>query len=122
MIDSDPVGLVTYLATELDHRKLAYLHVMRADFFQQQTGDVLTPIREHYHGVLVSNMGYSADEADAAIAAGKIDAVAFGVPFLANPDLPVRFAKGVPLNAPDPSTFYTPGPKGYTDYPALSET
>lgn len=121
MLDSDPVGLVTYLATELDRRNLAYLHIMRADLFQQQTGDVLTPIRERYHGVLVSNMGYSADEADAAIAAGKIDAVAFGVPFLANPDLPVRFANGTPLNAPDPSTFYTPGPKGYTDYPALSK-
>jgi N-ethylmaleimide reductase len=121
MIDSDPVGLVTYLATELDQRNLAYLHVMRADLFQQQSGDVLTPIRERYRGVLVSNMGYSPDEADAAIDAGKIDAVAFGVPFLANPDLPVRFANGTPLNAPDPSTFYTPGPKGYTDYPALSK-
>jgi N-ethylmaleimide reductase len=121
MIDSDPVGLVGYLATELDRRNLAYLHVMRGDFFQQQTGDVLTPIRERYHGVLVSNMGYSADEADAGIAAGRIDAVAFGVPFLANPDLPERFAKGAALNAPDPSTFYSPGPEGYTDYPALSE-
>lgn len=119
MADSDPVGLVTYLASELDRRNLAYLHVMRGDFFQQQTGDVLTPIRERYRGVLVSNMGYSAEEADADIAAGTIDAVAFGVPFLANPDLPVRFAKGSPLNPPDPSTFYTPGAKGYTDYPAL---
>jgi N-ethylmaleimide reductase len=121
MIDSDPIGLVSYLATELDRRGLAYLHVMRGDFFQQQTGDVLTPIRERFHGTLVANMGYSAAEAAADIAAGKIDAVAFGVPFLANPDLPERFAQDAPLNAPDPATFYGGGAKGYTDYPTLAE-
>ena len=54
-----------------------------------------------------------------ALAAGEADAVAFGVPFIANPDLPIRFAQGTPLNPPDPDTFYAPGPKGYTDYPAL---
>lgn len=48
-----------------------------------------------------------------------MDAVAFGVPFLANPDLPERFRRGAALNAPDSSTFYTPGPRGYTDYPVL---
>ena len=66
-------------------------------------------------------MGYSADEANAAIAAGKLDAVAFGTAFLANPDLPERIRRGVALNAPDPATFYTPGPQGYTDYPTLDE-
>jgi N-ethylmaleimide reductase len=65
-------------------------------------------------------MGYSAAEAAADIAVGKIDAVAFGVPFLANPDLPERFARDAPLNAPDPATFYGGGARGYNDYPTLA--
>ena len=54
------------------------------------------------------------------IAAGEADAVAFGQQFIANPDLPERFATGSPLNPPDPGTYYAPGEKGYTDYPALA--
>jgi N-ethylmaleimide reductase len=69
--------------------------------------------------VLIGNMGYSAEEAEAAIAAGQLDAVAFGTAFLANPDLPERIRTKAALNAPDASTFYTPGAKGYTDYPTL---
>ncbi|CAG0907444.1 unnamed protein product [Darwinula stevensoni] len=119
MIDSDPVGISTWLAQALNAYKLAYLHVMRGDFFQQQQGDVLSPIRQHYQGVLIGNMGYSAEEAAAAIAAGKLDAVAFGTAFLANPDLPARIKAGAPLNAPNPATFYSPGAAGYTDYPTM---
>jgi N-ethylmaleimide reductase len=119
MIDSDPLAVATYLAEQLNSRKLAYLHVMRADFFQQQKGDVLTPIRKIYQGTLIANMGYDAKEANEAIATGKVDAVAFGTSFLANPDLPERIRSGAALNEPDPATFYSPGPKGYTDYPAL---
>ena len=117
MIDSDPVGLATWLAQRLNDFNLAYLHLMRGDFFGKQKGDVLTPVRANYKGVLVGNMGYSPDEAQAAIAAGSLDAVAFGTAFLANPDLPARIKAGAPLTAPDPRTFYTPGPEGYTDYP-----
>ncbi len=120
MIDSDPVGLSIWLAKRLNDFKLAYLHVMRADFFQQQKGDVMTPIRQHYDGVLVGNMGYKADEAAKAIADGQLDAAAFGTSFLANPDLPARIAAKASLNSPNPATFYTPGPAGYTDYPALA--
>lgn len=119
MADSDPIGLSRWLAQRLNDLPLAYLHVMRGDFAGQQQGDVLTPIREHYRGVLVANMGYTAAEASAAIAAGSIDAVAFGTAFLANPDLPERFRRGAALNSPDPATFYSPGPAGYTDYPTL---
>lgn len=120
MIDSDPAGLSAWLAGRLNDLKPAYLHVMRGDFLGQQQCDVLTPIREAFRGVLVANMGYSADEAGRDIADGRIDAVAFGTPFLANPDLPARIRAGAPLNAADPSTYYSPGAKGYTDYPALS--
>ena len=120
MIDSDPVGLATFLAGRLNDFKLAYLHAMRGDFFGLQKGDVMTPIRAHYRGVLVANMGYSPAEAAAAVAAGKVDAVAFGTSFLANPDLPARIRAGAALNAPDPKKFYSPGPEGYTDYPTLA--
>jgi len=119
MKDSDPVGLTAFLAEKLNAFNLAYLHMMRADFFQVQKGDVMTVAREKYKGVLIGNMGYTAEEAEAAISAGKLDAVAFGTSFLANPDLPERIKAGAPLNAPDSSTFYTPGAKGYTDYPTL---
>ncbi len=120
MIDSDPIGLSMWLASQLNEFQLAYLHVIRGDVLQQQNGDVLTPTRQHYDGTLVSNLGYTADETDSAIAQGKIDAVAFGTSFLANPDLPARFKAGALLNQPNPAKFYTPGPEGYTDYPALS--
>ena len=120
MSDSDPVGLAVWLAKRLSDLGLAYLHVMRADFSGLQHGDVLTPVRENYSGILVANMGYTPDEAAAAIGAGKVDAVAFGTSFLANPDLPVRIREGAALNVPDAATFYSQGPGGYTDYPSLS--
>jgi N-ethylmaleimide reductase len=120
MKDSDPVALIGFLAEKLNAYKLAYLHVMRADFFQAQHGDVMTVARAKYQGVLVGNMGYTAEEATQAIADGKLDAVAFGTSFLANPDLPARIKAGAPLNAPDANTFYTPGPVGYTDYPTMA--
>ena len=119
MIDSDPVGLVRGLARRLNTYQLAYLHVMRTDFLGQQQGDVLTPAREAYEGVLVGNMGYSPAEAAAAVEGGLLDAVAFGVPFIANPDLPARIKAGAQLNPADPGTFYTPGAAGYTDYPFM---
>ena len=117
MIDSDPIGLATWLAGELNRFNLAYLHLMRGDFFSQQQGDVVTPVRARYQGVLIGNMGYGPEEAVTAVAEGTLDAVAFGTGFLANPDLPARIRAGAPLNAPDPATFYSPGPEGYTDYP-----
>ncbi|UHQ55590.1 MULTISPECIES: alkene reductase [Microbulbifer] len=121
MKDSDPVGLVTWLAQRLNEYGLAYLHLMRADFFGEQQADVISPVRDHYRGNLVVNMGYSGAEADAVIARGQADAVAFGVPFIANPDLPRRLREGAELSEADPSTFYTQGGEGYIDYPALEE-
>jgi N-ethylmaleimide reductase len=120
MVDSDPIGLITWLARRLNDLPLAYLHLMRADLLGQQHADVLTPAREHYKGLLVVNMGYTADDANAAISSGAIDAVAFGTSFLANPDLPERFRRSAALNTPDPATFYSSGPAGYIDYPRLA--
>ncbi|MCX7166146.1 MAG: alkene reductase [Rhodocyclales bacterium] len=122
MIDSDPIGLASWLAGRLNDFKLAYLHAMRSDFFGQQKGDVMTPIRANYKGVLVANMGYTPAEAAEAVAAGKVDAVAFGTSFLANPDLPARIRAGAALNKPNPMKFYSPGPEGYTDYPTMTSS
>jgi len=119
MRDSNPVALIEHVAKELSQRRIGYLHMMRGDFLGQQTGDVMTPARAHFRGVLVGNMGYTPAEASQAIASSKLDAVAFGTSFLANPDLPKRIATNAPLTAPNPATFYTPGPVGYTDYPSL---
>ena len=121
MKDSDPLAFIGFLAEKLNAFKLAYLHVMRADFFGIQKADVMPVAREKYTDVLIGNMGYTPQEAELAIAEGKLDAVAFGTAFLANPDLPERILQNAPLNAPDSTTFYTPGPKGYTDYPSLQK-
>lgn len=119
MIDSDPVAITTYIAQQCSARGLAYLHMMRADFLGEQKGDVMTPARAAFKGTLIANMGYTADEAEAAIADGKLDAVAFGTSFLANPDLPARIAAKAELNVPNAAKFYSPGPEGYTDYPTM---
>jgi N-ethylmaleimide reductase len=120
MHDSDPIGLISWLAEQLNAVPLAYLHLMRADLLGQQLGDVLTPARERFKGVLVANLGYGAEEANAAIQSGAVDAVAFGRPFIANPDLPARFQANAPLSTADPTTFYSAGPTGYIDYPRLN--
>jgi N-ethylmaleimide reductase len=76
-------------------------------------------MRAAFKGPFIVNGGYDAATAAAAIGEGQADLVAFGVPFLANPDFPQRIRLSAPLNPPDMTTFYAGGPKGYTDYPAL---
>jgi len=110
---------VKYIASVANDFDLAYLHVMRGDFFGIQKADVVTPAREVFKNTLVVNMGYDAKEAQEGIAAGSFDVVAFGTTFLANPDLPARIKKGAELNAPKPDLFYKGEAKGYTDYPFL---
>ena len=77
--------------------------------------------RREFKRTLILSGGYDAARAEADLAAGKADLIAFGKPFLANPDLVERFKSGAALNPFDMSTFYTPGPKGYTDYPVLAK-
>jgi len=119
MKDSNPEALIAFLSEQLNQYNLAYLHLMRADFFGVQQGDVVSIARKHYKGTLMLNMGYSPEEAAAVIEAGTADMVAFGTGFIANPDFPARIQAGAELNAVDANTFYTPGPEGYTTYPAL---
>lgn len=120
MKDSDPVGLIRYLADMLNRYDLAYLHLMRADFFGLQQADVVPAAREVYQGHLMVNMGYSPEEAHQVLENKQADSVAFGTSILANPDFVERVKQGAELNQPDPATFYTPGKKGYTDYPFLN--
>merc|ERR1712232_1220666 len=112
---------VRFLASLCNDLSLAYLHLMRADFFGVQKADVITPAREAFQNTLVVNMGYDAKEAEEGIASGAFDAVAFGTKFLANPDLPARISRGAALNDPKADLFYTHGEEGYTDYPFLIE-
>ena len=70
--------------------------------------------------MLILSGGYDATRAESDLEAGKADLIAIGRPLLANPDLVERWKTGAPLNPPDMDTFYTPGPKGYTDYPVLA--
>lgn len=121
MSDSDPAPLFAAVATALSQRHIGYLHVIDP-IGGMMAGPVRygAMLREHFRGTLILNGGYGRDSGNAAIAAGEADLVAFGVPFLANPDLPRRFAEGAALNAPDFATFYAGGAKGYTDYPSLT--
>ncbi|KAH9103870.1 hypothetical protein LEN26_015174 [Aphanomyces euteiches] len=120
-IGADKLGIrVSPVNTKLAQRfSLAFVHILRYDILKIQEADIEPVFRKHFHNTLISNVEYSKDEANAAIEAGKLDAVAFGVPFIANPDLVERFVQNAPLNPADPSTFYTSGAKGYTDYPSL---
>jgi len=120
MKDSDPVGLTRWLAEHLNQFNLAYWHLMRTDFFGVQKGDVMSPARALYQGNLMGNMGYSKEEASQAIAEQQLDVIAFGVPFISNPDLVKRFKHDAALNEADPDTFYMGGASGYTDYPAMA--
>jgi len=83
--------------------------------------EIVEAIRQHYEGILILSGGYTAETAENNLQNGKADLIAFGRPFIANPDLVERFQSGADLSEPDFSTFYTPGEKGYTNYPALAE-
>ncbi len=120
MRDSDPVATFTYAAEVLNPYQLAYLHVLEAlpGHMLAVEGEPVSPrIREIFQGPMIINGGYDAETGAQAISAGEADAVAYGVPFLANPDLVHRFTQKVPLNPPNPDTFYSSGPEGYIDYP-----
>lgn len=119
--DSDPQALFNRAVERLAPLDLAYIHVIEGE-----TGGNRHPqpfdyaaMRRPFRGAWIVNNGYDRDRAIDAVASGKADLVAFGVPFLANPDLPRRLRENAPLNPPDHATFYGGDAHGYTDYPAL---
>lgn len=104
------------LAAALNKASIAYLHIGVSAIIPQKTFDA---IREAFKGTIILCNGLTSETAEVALHAGFADLVAFGRAFLANPDLDKRIAAGAALNQPDFNTLYTPGPVGYTDYPAL---
>jgi len=113
--DSNHAATFTYAARELGKRKIAFIVA------REHTGpDALGPsLKRAFGGVYVANEALDQATGQALLDQGNADAIAYGKLFIANPDLPLRFATGAPLNKPEPSTFYAPGPHGYVDYPAL---
>jgi len=119
----DPKATYDALLKELARHDLLYVHVLDSSPYAGY--DVIAQARELYHGTLLANEGFS-EEWDVSGAAervtdGRIDLVAYGRRFIANPDLPRRLHEGAPLNEPDTDTFYAGGAHGYTDYPTLDE-
>ena len=115
MGDSNPAQTFGYVARELGRRRIAFLCARES----VGAGRLGPELKRAFGGVYIANEQFTRESAEEAVSAGEADAVAFGKLFIANPDLPERFASGAPLNTPDPTTFYAPGAKGYTDYPAL---
>ena len=121
MTDSDPAALVEHVAKESEKRGLGFLELRHPHFDDPAEYELARIARKNFTGALVRNGGFTREAGEQAIADNLADAIAYGVPFLANPDLPRRFLLDAPLNEPDPTTFYVPeSPKGYIDYPALT--
>lgn len=113
----------TYLARQLDARGLVYIHLVdHSSMGAPPVPDAIkATFRKLFKRTLTLSGGYDAGRAESDLAAGKCDLIAVGRPFLANPDLAARWKTGAALNMQDVHTFYTPGPKGYTDYPAMKK-
>ena len=114
MGDSNRLATFSYVAEELGKRGIAFVCAREAE-----GADSISPaLKAAFGGPYIANEKFTRESAEAIISSGTADAVAFGIPAIANPDLVARFTNRSPLNQPDPSTFYGSGPKGYTDYPA----
>jgi len=123
--DSDALGTYSYVASALSDLKIGYLQVMEPNPDDLKTGKVIEhpteTLRQVFRGTIITNGGYDKEKGEAALQAGRADLVSFGSKFIANPDLPRRFAENAPLNQGDYGTFYGAGPRGYTDYPTLDD-
>ena len=121
--EPDPVALYTAVAQGLETLGVPWIELREpgpdSTFGSGATEPVSPAMRKHYSGVIALNSDYVGDTAQARLDEGVVDAIAFGRTFLANPDLPERIRLGAELNTPDGKTFYTQGPEGYVDYPAL---
>ena len=113
--DSMRLETFSYVARALGKRGIAFICTR-----EHQADDSISPVlKKEFRGSFIANENFTKESAENAIQEGTADAVAFGKLFIANPDLPERFAKDAPLNTPDPSSFYASGPEGYVDYPLM---
>ncbi len=115
MGDSNRSATFTYVASELGKRGIAFICTRE----KQGEDSISAELKAAFGGVFIANERFTKESANALLASGGADAVAFGIPFIANPDLPARLEKDAPLNEPHPETFYGSGPVGYIDYPRL---
>jgi N-ethylmaleimide reductase len=125
-VDEETIPTFEYIVKRLNDYQLAYLHLSEpfvpVDDVPFAVMEIAKHFRPLYKGSLIINKGFTQETGNKVIADGLADLVAFGVPFIANPDLAERFAQHAELNKPDSATFYTGGEKGYIDYPVLAET
>lgn len=121
MRDAHPQALFEHVVETLNPYGLAYLHVMEGGIGTEDSLPAFdfVALRRKFHGNYMANAGYDKSRANQTVEEAKADCVAFGVPYIANPDLVERFAQDATLNVPDPSTFYGGDERGYTDYPKL---
>jgi 2,4-dienoyl-CoA reductase-like NADH-dependent reductase (Old Yellow Enzyme family) len=123
--DSNPEPLFVAAAKALSDIGIAFLEMREGDYnssFRPASHPPIAPaIRKVFNGPLILNSDYDRAKADAALDSGVADGIAFGRPFISNPDLPKRLAEGAPLAQLDPATLYSQNPEGYTDYPALAD-
>ncbi|MGC4081942.1 MAG: alkene reductase [Vicinamibacterales bacterium] len=111
------------LVQKLSALGLLYIHIVDHSALgaPKPPDELQRQLRAAFKGVYIASGGFDRERAESTLAAGRADSIAFGRPALANPDLPTRLARNLPLNAPDFSTFYTPGEKGYIDYPEAAD-
>jgi N-ethylmaleimide reductase len=115
--ERDAEEVYPYILERLNDKGLAYVHV--GDHAGEGWHARLRPV---YKGVYFAGANFTRESGAELLERGGADAIVYGVKFLTNPDLPERFKRNAALNEPDPSTFYTPGERGYTDYPVLEQT
>ncbi len=117
-----PTALFSYLIRELDALKIAYIHVIEGETQgpRDLQGFDFHALRRGFHGAYIANNGYDGTMAAQTIAAGNADLVAFGRPYISNPDLVERLRRGVPLAPDNRATWYGGGAEGYTDYPTIA--
>ena len=127
MGDETPEETFSYIVRQLDTLKLAYLHLVepamvgtvRDEQFDPRWDAIIERLRSEFKGVLMLAGGYDLNTAERALQQGRADLIAFGRPFIANPDLPARLQGNHPLNAADGNSFFGGDARGYVDYPAL---
>ncbi len=117
MSDSSPQEHFAYFISQLNPRKLAYLHILEGDMMTKERHVDYRALRDSFEGIYIANNAYDKARAQNALVNGDCDLVAFGIPFLANPDLVYRYQHDLPLNEANEATFFGGDEHGYTDYP-----
>ena len=122
-VDDETIRLYDYIVNRLNDYGLAYIHLIEPFTDVSKNPQAVKQVAKHfrkiYKGVIIINRAFNKETASQVLNDNDADLVSFGVPFIANPDLVERFKADAPLNTPDQNTFYTPGEKGYTDYPTI---